>query len=89
MSDESPTIQRADLESAAQAIAKAGRDELVERLRNAYHDAAAAHADLLAIDEGRLEQMVQHAADRADGSSGAGRLLRSGRSSLGSRSRER
>jgi hypothetical protein len=51
----------------ADRIASRGREELVERLRKAYADAAAAHADIVSLDEQRIEALVQAAADRADG----------------------
>jgi hypothetical protein len=54
-------------ETQAQRIADRGRDALVERLRSAYGDAAAAHADLVSLDDEHIERMVQAAADRADG----------------------
>jgi len=54
-------------EEAAQRIAKFGRDALVARLRPAFEQAAAAHADVLELSSEQLEQMVQQAADRADG----------------------
>ena len=55
------------VEAQAHRIAARGRDALVERLRAAYGDAAAAHADLISLDDDRIEAMVQSAADRADG----------------------
>lgn len=55
------------VESLAQRLAAEGRDALVERLRGAYADAAAAHSDIVRLDDARIEQMVQDAADRADG----------------------
>jgi hypothetical protein len=54
-------------EEIAQRLATRGRDALVERLRNAYAQAAEVHADVLSIDGDRLETIVQGAADRADG----------------------
>jgi hypothetical protein len=54
-------------EQVAQRLAERGRDALVERLREAYAQAAEAHADVLSIDSDRLETIVQGAADRADG----------------------
>jgi hypothetical protein len=59
--------QLADFESTAAAIAERGRETLLVRLRRAYSEAAAAHADVLALDEERIETMVQRAAQRADG----------------------
>ena len=56
-----------DVETLAQRIAARGRDALVERLRTAYADAAAVHADMVSLDDERIEAMVQSAADRADG----------------------
>ncbi|HWF73456.1 MAG TPA: hypothetical protein VG186_08935 [Solirubrobacteraceae bacterium] len=58
--------QRA-LEASAQRIAEQGREALLHRLRGAFEEAAAAHADVLELDEKRLERMVTDAADRADG----------------------
>jgi hypothetical protein len=55
------------VENAAQQIAEQGRDALVERLRPAFKEAAAAHSDVLTLDDDQLERMVQRAADRADG----------------------
>ncbi len=55
------------VEALAQQIAARGRDALVERLRTAYADAAAAHADIVSLDDARIEALVQGAADRADG----------------------
>jgi hypothetical protein len=55
------------LEHSARRIAERGRDALVARLRPAFEEAAAAHADVLELDEERLEAMVQRAADNADG----------------------
>jgi len=54
-------------DKTAQRIAKKGRGALVERLRPAFEEAAAAHADVLELDADKLEEMVQRAADRADG----------------------
>ena len=54
-------------EELAELIAAGGREALVERLRGAYSNAAAAHSDVIALDDARLEAMVQGAADRADG----------------------
>ena len=56
-----------DLETQANQIAARGREALVERMRTAYSDAAAAHADLISLDDERIEAMAQSAADRADG----------------------
>ena len=56
-----------DLETLAQRIADGGHDALVARLRSAYADAAAAHADLISLDDERIEAMVQSAAGHADG----------------------
>jgi hypothetical protein len=55
------------LEHTARRIAERGRDALVARLRPAFAEAASAHADVLQLDDDQLEQMVQRAADRADG----------------------
>ena len=51
----------------ADRIANRGRDALVERLRKAYADAAASHADIVSLDSERIEALVQSAVDRADG----------------------
>jgi len=56
-----------ELDKTAQRIAEKGRDALIERLRPAFEEAAAAHADFLELDADKLERMVQQAADRADG----------------------
>jgi hypothetical protein len=55
------------LEHTARRIAEHGREALLARLRPAFEQAAAAHADVLKLDEARLEQMIQNAADKADG----------------------
>jgi hypothetical protein len=55
------------VDDPAQRIAEKGREALVERLREAFEEAAAAHADVLELDEEKLEDMVARAADRADG----------------------
>ena len=55
------------LESTAQRIADRGREALLERLRPAFADAARAHADVLDLSDEQIEEMVQRAADRADG----------------------
>jgi chemotaxis protein histidine kinase CheA len=56
-----------DVESQAHQLAARGRDVLVDRMRTAYSDAAAAQADLVTLDDEQIEAMVQSAADRADG----------------------
>jgi hypothetical protein len=55
------------LEHTAQQIADGGRDALVARLRPAFEQAAATHGEGLDLDDEQLEQMVQRAADQADG----------------------
>jgi len=55
------------LEHTARRIAERGREALLTRLRPAFTEAARAHSDVLSLDEDQLEQMVQRAADRADG----------------------
>jgi hypothetical protein len=55
------------LEHTAQRIADQGREALLARLRPAFQEAAAAHSDALSLNDEQLEQMVQRAADRADG----------------------
>ncbi|MGI8864484.1 MAG: hypothetical protein ACR2JH_08820 [Solirubrobacteraceae bacterium] len=54
-------------EHTAQRIADQGREALLSRLRPAFQEAAAAHSDVLRLDDEQLEQLVQRAADRADG----------------------
>ena len=54
-------------EQVAQRIAERGRGALLERLRPAFEEAAATHSDLIELDSDELEQMIQRAADRADG----------------------
>jgi hypothetical protein len=56
-----------DDDAVAHRIAERGRDALLERLRPAFEEAAQAHADLIRIDSNQLEEMLQRAADRADG----------------------
>jgi hypothetical protein len=55
------------VEQLSQLIAAQGREALVERLRAAYTEAAAAHADIVSLDERRLEALVENAANNADG----------------------
>ena len=55
------------VETLARRIADRGQDALLGRLRTAYADAAAAHADLISLDSEQIEAMVQSAADNADG----------------------
>jgi hypothetical protein len=66
MSD-APVPASDELEDTARRIAAQGRDALIARLRPAFEEAAASHADLVTVDHERLERMVQNAADRADG----------------------
>ena len=54
-------------DQVAERIAERGRGALLERLRPAFRDAADAHSDLIQLEPDQLEQMVQRAADRADG----------------------
>lgn len=56
-----------DVETLARRIADRGQDALMRRLRTAYADAAAAHADLISLDRSQIEAMVQSAAENADG----------------------
>jgi hypothetical protein len=56
-----------DVESQAHQLAARGRDVLVDRMRTAYSDAAAAQADLVTLNDEHIEAIVQSAADRADG----------------------
>jgi hypothetical protein len=58
---------QSELDETAARIAERGRDALVQRLRPAFREAAAAHADLLDLSDEQIEEMVQRAADRADG----------------------
>jgi hypothetical protein len=60
MSDES-------VDDLAERIAARGQDALVERLRLAFAQAAVVHADLVQVDEVRLEEIVQGFVPRADG----------------------
>jgi hypothetical protein len=55
------------IEDTAEQIAEQGREALVGRLRPAFKEAAAAHSDVLSLDDDQIEEMVQRAADRADG----------------------
>ncbi|HEY5319161.1 MAG TPA: hypothetical protein VIJ20_14320 [Solirubrobacteraceae bacterium] len=55
------------LDESAQRIADRGREALLERLRGAFEEAAAAHADVLELDADMLERMIHRAVDRADG----------------------
>jgi hypothetical protein len=52
---------------SAQRIAEKGREALRARMREAFAEAAAAHSDVLGLDEEKLEEMVSHAVERADG----------------------
>jgi hypothetical protein len=61
------TMTNDPLEETAQQIAAHGREALIARLRPAFEDAASSHADVLALSDEQIEQMVQRAADRADG----------------------
>jgi len=55
------------LEHTARRLAERGHDALLGRLRPAFAEAAARHSDVLTIEPDQLEEMVQHAAERADG----------------------
>jgi hypothetical protein len=55
------------LEHTARKIADRGREALLARLRPAFEEAAAAHSDVLELEPEQIEQMVQRAADKADG----------------------
>ena len=46
-----------NVETLAQRIAARGHDALVERLRVAYSDAAAVHADIVSLDDARIEML--------------------------------
>ncbi len=54
-------------EQTAERIAARGREALIARLRPAFEEAAAAHADVLDLSPEQIEEMIQRAADRADG----------------------
>ena len=54
-------------QDSAQRIAERGRETLRARLREAFEEAAAEHADVLELDEGKLERMIERAVERADG----------------------
>lgn len=54
-------------EQTAERIAARGREALIARLRPAFEEAAAAHADVLQLSPEQIEEMIQRAADRADG----------------------
>jgi hypothetical protein len=56
-----------EIDETAQEIADQGRDALVGRLRPAFEQAVEARRDTLTLDDEQLEEMVQRAADRADG----------------------
>jgi hypothetical protein len=56
-----------EIDETAQEIADQGRDALVGRLRPAFELAVEARRDTLTLDDEQLEEMVQRAADRADG----------------------
>jgi hypothetical protein len=56
-----------EIDETAHEIADQGRDALVGRLRPAFEQAVEARRDTLTIDDEQLEEMVQRAADRADG----------------------
>jgi hypothetical protein len=56
-----------EIDETAQEIADQGRDALVGRLRPAFEQAVEARRDTMTLDDEQLEEMVQRAADRADG----------------------
>lgn len=56
-----------DPEQLAERLAARGHDQLLARLRPAFEQAARPYGDTLALDPETLEQMVQGAAERADG----------------------
>jgi hypothetical protein len=60
-------VKKDAFEQTAQRIADQGREALLGRLRPAFKEAAAAHADVIKLDDEQIEQMVQRAAGRADG----------------------
>jgi len=55
------------LDTTARKIADRGPDALVERLRTVYREAAQTHSDIVTMDDGRLEELVQQSVQRADG----------------------
>lgn len=55
------------VQDSVQRIAERGRETLVIRLREAFAEAAANHADVLRLDDDKLEEMIERAAAQADG----------------------
>jgi len=55
------------VQHTARRIAERGRPALLEFLRPAFRQTAADHTDVVELGADQLEQMVQEAADRADG----------------------
>jgi len=55
------------LEALAERLAARGHEALAEQLRTAFAQAAAAHADIVQMDEEKLETVVQNYLPRADG----------------------
>jgi hypothetical protein len=62
VNDESTSVQ-----ALAERLAAGGREALLARLRDAFAQAAAKHADLVSVDGVRLEELVRRSAERADG----------------------
>ena len=61
------TAPETGTEELADRIAAHGREALLERLRQAYADAAATHADIISLAPERIEAMARTAVERADG----------------------
>ena len=56
-----------DTEALAEGLAAQGREELIDRFREAYAKALGTHSDLVSFDSERVEAMVQRSAEEADG----------------------
>lgn len=56
-----------ELEDDARRIAERGREALIDRLREAFREAVEAHRGEARLEDPELEQMIQRAADEADG----------------------
>jgi hypothetical protein len=72
-----------DQEELAERLLVRGREQLLARLRPAFEQAAAPYESELALDPETLEQMVQGAADRADGALWRRSLAAAARDELG------
>jgi hypothetical protein len=73
----------ADQEELAQRLLARGRERLLERLRPAFEQAAEPYGSELALDPETLEQLVQGAAERADGALWRRSLAAAARDELG------